>query len=78
MSVRIELPEDVYRDLERIAQEQGLSVVAYIANAIPGRAGTATANHDRRERALTWLRESGWRIGGPPYPSRDELHDRTR
>lgn len=33
---------------------------------------------DRRQRALKWLREGGWHLGGAPYPTRDELHDRTR
>jgi hypothetical protein len=32
----------------------------------------------RRQIALKWLREGGWNLGGAPYPSRDELHDRTR
>jgi hypothetical protein len=30
------------------------------------------------QRALRWLREGGWHLGGAPYPTRDELHDRTR
>jgi hypothetical protein len=34
--------------------------------------------NDRRQRALRWLREGGWHLGGAPYPTRDELHDRTR
>ena len=38
----------------------------------------ATAREARRQLALTWLREGGWNLGGAPYPSRDELHDRTR
>jgi len=33
---------------------------------------------DRRQLALTWLRRAGWNLGGAPYPTRDELHDRTR
>jgi hypothetical protein len=77
MGVRIELPDDVFRELERMAQQEGLTVAAYIAKAMPGRTGTAP-DGDRRKRALAWLRESGWRIGGAPYPGRDELHDRTR
>lgn len=32
----------------------------------------------RRQTAMKWLRETSWNLGGPPYPSRDELHDRTR
>ena len=38
----------------------------------------ATAREARRQLALTRLREGGWNLGGAPYPSRDELHDRTR
>lgn len=32
----------------------------------------------RRESARKWLREAGWALGGAPYATRDELHDRTR
>ena len=32
----------------------------------------------RRQAALKWLREAGWHLGGAPYPTRDELHGRTR
>jgi hypothetical protein len=32
----------------------------------------------RREAARKWLRETGWALGGAPYATRDELHDRTR
>ncbi len=38
----------------------------------------ATARQTRHQVALKWLREDGWNLGGAPYPSRDELHDRTR
>ena len=38
----------------------------------------ATAREARRQLALTRLREGGWNLGGAPYPSRDELHERTR
>ena len=38
----------------------------------------ATAREALRQLALTRLREGGWNLGGAPYPSRDELHDRTR
>jgi hypothetical protein len=38
----------------------------------------ATAREARRQLALKRLREGGWNLGGAPYPSRDELHDRTR
>ncbi len=36
MSRNIELPDDLYRDLEKVAQEQGLSVAGWIAATIPG------------------------------------------
>ena len=38
----------------------------------------STDREARRQLALKWLREGGWNLGGAPYPSRDELHDRTR
>ena len=40
--------------------------------------GRDEALNDRRQRALKWLREGGWNLCGAPYPTRDELHDRTR
>ena len=41
-------------------------------------AGDSTDREARRHLALKWLREGGWNLGGAPYPSRDEIHDRTR
>lgn len=35
MSRIIELPDDVYESLERVAREQGLTPVGWIANAVP-------------------------------------------
>lgn len=36
------------------------------------------SHEDRRRSALKWLRQTGWNLGGSPYPTRDELHARTR
>jgi hypothetical protein len=41
-------------------------------------ADTAATREARRHVALAQLREGGWNLGGAPYPTRDELHDRTR
>jgi hypothetical protein len=35
MSRIIELPDDVYASLERVAREQGFTPVGWIANAVP-------------------------------------------
>ncbi len=32
----------------------------------------------RRQRARRWLPDGGWHLGGAPYPTRDERHERTR
>jgi hypothetical protein len=40
-------------------------------------AGDATDREARRQLALKWLRDGGWNLGGAPYPSRDEIGDRT-
>lgn len=37
-----------------------------------------TVREARRQLALKWLREGGWNLGGAPYPTRDELHNRPR
>jgi hypothetical protein len=73
-----ELPDDVYNGLERISHEHGLTVAEYIATTVPGRTASANGDDSARRRAVAWLRESGWHLGGPPYPSRDELYDRGR
>ena len=41
-------------------------------------ADEAATREARRHVALTQLREGGWNLGGAPYPTRDDLHDRTR
>ena len=38
----------------------------------------ATDREARLQLALKWLHEGGWNLGGAPYPSRDEVHDRAR
>jgi hypothetical protein len=35
MSRIIELPDDIYESLERVAREQGVTPVGWIANAVP-------------------------------------------
>ncbi len=56
--------------------EEAEVVVTFPDTAIS--AGDSTDRAARRQLALKWLREGGWNLGGAPYPSRDELHDRTR
>lgn len=56
--------------------EEAEVVVTFPDTAIPHL--DATAREARRQLALKRLREGGWNLGGAPYPSRDELHDRTR
>ena len=41
-------------------------------------ADEAAVTQAKRGFALTQLREGGWNLGGAPYPTRDELHDRAR
>ena len=40
MSRTIELPDELYRDLERVARERGLTPADWIATTIPGGAGS--------------------------------------
>lgn len=56
--------------------EEAEVVVTFPDTAIS--AGDATDREARRQLALKWLHDGGWNLGGAPYPSRDELHDRTR
>ena len=40
MSRIIELPDELYQDLERVAREQGLTPAGWIATTLPGGAGS--------------------------------------
>jgi hypothetical protein len=40
MSRTIELPDELYRDLERVARERGLTPADWIATTIPGGSGS--------------------------------------
>jgi hypothetical protein len=39
MSRTVELPDEIYRDLERVAREQGLTPAGWIASTLSGGAG---------------------------------------
>ncbi len=65
--VLLETPEGV---------EEAEVVVTFPDAAIS--TGDSTDREARCQIALKWLREVGWNLGGAPYPSRDDLHDRTR
>jgi hypothetical protein len=39
MSRIVELPDELYRDLEKAAQERGLTLADWIATALPGGSG---------------------------------------
>ena len=41
MSRAVELPDELYRDLERAARERGLTPADWIATTLPGGAGSA-------------------------------------
>jgi hypothetical protein len=49
-----------------------------LSMALTPRGMVSGGREARRQLALKRLREGGWNLGGAPYPSRDELHDRTR
>ena len=72
----------VYRDGRIVLLEipKGVQEVEVVVTFPDGAmsAGDSTDREARRQLALKWLREGGWNLGGAPYPSRDELHDRTR
>jgi hypothetical protein len=72
----------IYRNgrVELLEKPEGVDqaevVVTFPDTAPP--AEDAASREARRQSALKWLRETSWNLGGPPYPTRDELHDRTR
>jgi hypothetical protein len=72
----------VYRDGRIVLLEapQGVEEVEVVVTFPDGAIATGdpTDREARRQLALKWLRDGGWNLGGAPYPSRDEIHDRTR
>jgi hypothetical protein len=40
MSKTIELPDELYRDLEKVARERGLTLADWIAATLPGHSGS--------------------------------------
>ena len=78
MSIRV---KGVYRNgrIELLETPKGVEetevVVTFPDTAVTP--GDATAREARRQLAVKRLREGGWNLGGAPYPTRDELHDRT-
>jgi hypothetical protein len=72
----------IYRNgrVELLTKPEGVNE-AEVDVTFPDGAGSseaARAQQVRRQAGLKWLREVGWDLGGAPYPTRDELHDRTR
>lgn len=63
--------------LEKPEGVDGAEVVVTFPDADQSAHGSAS-RQVRRQAALKWLREGGWDLGGSPYPTRDELHDRAR
>lgn len=57
--------------------DEGTEVVVTFPDAEHG-VQDAASREARRQSAMKWLRETGWHLGGPPYPRRDEPHDRAR
>ena len=70
----------IYRNgrVELLEKPEGVDH-ADVVVMFPDPVSQPTGSHeDRRRIALKWLRETGWNLGGSPYPTRDELHDRSR
>ncbi len=51
---------------------------AEVVVTFPDAVEDPTDREARRQLALRWLRDGGWNLGGAPYPSRDEIHDRMQ
>jgi hypothetical protein len=70
----------IYRNgrVELLEKLNGVDHVEVVVT-FPDPVGEPTGSSEaRRRNAVKWLRETGWNLGGSPYPTRDELHDRTR
>lgn len=70
--------EGIYKDgeVELLEQPEGLREARVIVTFLPLTAVDPSRN-EARDRMLNRMR-TGIPLGGPPYPSREEIHDRGR
>jgi hypothetical protein len=68
--------EGIYRngEIELFERPQDLSEARVIVTFL---AKPQTSREELRQRMLARMRE-GLALGGPPYPSREEIYDRSR
>ena len=70
--------EGVYRDgqVELLEKPEGLPESRVIVTFLPPRPAESPS-HEARNRMLSRMR-TGLHLGGPPYPTREEIYDRGR
>jgi len=76
-NLTIQLEDDVIRKAKVLAARRDTSVSALIARELTRLVAEDDAYQAAKQRAVERL-GAGYHLGGPPYPSRDELHDRQR
>jgi hypothetical protein len=76
-NITLSLDDEILREAKILAAQQGLSVSAFLrrelSRLVEGQRGFVKA----RESAVRRLAH-GASLGGGPFPSRDDLHDRAK
>jgi predicted transcriptional regulator len=76
-NLTVQLDEDVIRKAKILAARRSTSISKLIGAEIERLVENDDAYQQAKERALARMKR-GYHFGGPPYPKRDELYDRTR
>lgn len=71
----LRLEAETIRKAKVLAAERGSSVSKLVAEYIAKMINEDQAYREAKARALS-LMERGFSLGGPPYPTREELHAR--
>jgi predicted transcriptional regulator len=75
-NLTVQLDDDVVRKARVLAAQRSTSISGLIRTEIERLVGEADAYAAAQGRARARLRR-GLEFGGPPYPQREELHDRA-
>jgi Family of unknown function (DUF6364) len=74
-NLTVQLDEDVIRKARVLAAERSTSISRLVAEQLERLVGDEERYRAAQRHALHEMM-TGYDLGGPPYPRRDELHDR--
>lgn len=74
-NLTVQLDEETIRKARLLAAERSTSISRLVADEIERLVGNEERYRAAQERAVRELM-TGYHLGGPPYPRRDDLYDR--